>query len=63
MGLGKTIQVISLLLVSNKQADSPRKPSLLVLPASLLANWKAELYRFAPSLSLLSRMTPVFSSP
>ncbi|MCZ6672468.1 MAG: DEAD/DEAH box helicase, partial [Verrucomicrobia bacterium] len=27
------------------------KPSLLVLPASLLANWKAELTRFAPSLS------------
>jgi non-specific serine/threonine protein kinase len=51
MGLGKTIQVISLLLVSNKQAGSPRKPSLLVLPASLLANWKAELGRFAPSLT------------
>jgi non-specific serine/threonine protein kinase len=51
MGLGKTIQVISLLLVSRKQAGSPRKPSLLVLPASLLANWKAELDRFAPSLT------------
>ena len=26
-------------------------PSLLVVPASLIANWKAELSRFAPSLS------------
>ncbi len=27
-----------------------RKPSLLVLPASLLGNWKAEMARFAPTL-------------
>ena len=48
MGLGKTMQVISLLLILNKQRR--RRPSLLVLPASLLANWKDELDRFAPSL-------------
>ncbi|NCP07846.1 MAG: ATP-dependent helicase [Deltaproteobacteria bacterium CG_4_8_14_3_um_filter_51_11] len=47
MGLGKTIQVLSLLLTI-KQSSS--KPSLLVLPASLLANWKAEIKRFAPTL-------------
>ena len=47
MGLGKTIQVIALLLTRKKEAA---KPSLLVLPASLLANWKAELERFAPGL-------------
>ncbi|MGO8693415.1 MAG: DEAD/DEAH box helicase [Rectinemataceae bacterium] len=47
MGLGKTIQVIALLLLVKREA---REPSLLVLPASLLANWKAELDRFAPSL-------------
>ena len=50
MGLGKTIQVLSLLLVLRGQADRPRRPSLLVAPASLLANWAAELERFAPSL-------------
>ena len=51
MGLGKTMQVISLLLIlKKKQSD---KPSLLVLPASLLGNWKAELERFAPSLRCL----------
>ena len=48
MGLGKTIQVLALLLVL--QRKKVNKPSLLVLPASLLANWKAEIDRFAPSL-------------
>ena len=51
MGLGKTMQIIALLLVLKKNRSD--KPSLLVLPASLLANWKAELDRFAPSLNCL----------
>ncbi|MBE7490217.1 MAG: DEAD/DEAH box helicase [Planctomycetes bacterium] len=46
MGLGKTIQVISLLLL----ARGGKQPSLLVVPASLMANWVSELDRFAPSL-------------
>ena len=52
MGLGKTIQIISLLLTlkETKKKKSSTKPSLLVLPASLLANWKAEIKRFAPTL-------------
>ncbi len=49
MGLGKTIQVLALLLMLKRQKNGS-KPSLLVLPASLLANWKTELDRFAPSL-------------
>ena len=48
MGLGKTIQVLALLLVLKKQHSG--KPSLLVLPASLLANWKSEIDRFTPTL-------------
>ena len=51
MGLGKTIQVIALLLVMKRQG--PTRPSLLVAPASLLANWAMELERFAPSLTFL----------
>ena len=53
MGLGKTIQVLSLLLVLKNEAEKQRKPSLLVAPASLLANWAAEIARFAPSLDAI----------
>jgi non-specific serine/threonine protein kinase len=53
MGLGKTIQVLSLLLLQKERTISERKPSLLVAPASLLANWAAEIARFAPSLKAL----------
>jgi non-specific serine/threonine protein kinase len=57
MGLGKTVQVIGLLL-HRKSArttgeTSRARSSLLVVPASLLANWKAELQRFAPALAFL----------
>ena len=48
MGLGKTIQVLSLLLVQKNQASRKPKPCLLVAPASLLANWAAEIARLRP---------------
>jgi len=50
MGLGKTLQVIALLAVEKKHQRKAAPPSLVVAPASLLANWRAELARFAPSL-------------
>jgi hypothetical protein len=62
MGMGKTIQVLSLLLLRKRRlgqrgpADEPSRtarPSLLVAPASLLANWMGEIERFAPSLKAL----------
>jgi superfamily II DNA or RNA helicase len=56
MGLGKTIQVLALLLVLKREstnAAAAHQPSLLVAPASLLANWAAEAERFAPGLRLL----------
>jgi superfamily II DNA or RNA helicase len=68
MGLGKTIQVIALLLVlkqdhevartenkgeRNTPSDKAVKPSILVVPASLIGNWAAELEKFAPSLTPL----------
>ena len=48
MGLGKTIQVLGLLLVLAQKGE--HGPHLLVVPASLLGNWRAEMARFAPSL-------------
>jgi SNF2 domain-containing protein/SNF2 helicase protein/helicase-like protein len=48
MGLGKTIQVLALLLTLKAG-----QPSLLVAPASLLANWASELERFAPDLKAI----------
>ncbi|MGH8296516.1 MAG: DEAD/DEAH box helicase, partial [Steroidobacteraceae bacterium] len=69
MGLGKTLQVIALLLHLKGQRTGTRAakrpaagsgrgldeplPSLVVAPASLLANWKSELERFAPTLRVL----------
>ena len=53
MGLGKTIQVLALLLILKRQAGTTPRPSLLVAPASLLANWAAEIERFAPGLKAL----------
>lgn len=49
MGLGKTIQTISFLLDLKK--DKKKQASLLVVPASLIANWKAELAKFAPTIT------------
>lgn len=51
MGLGKTVQIISLLLSMKDDVEQPSRPSLLILPASLLANWKAEMQQFAPTLT------------
>ncbi|MBI4873694.1 MAG: DEAD/DEAH box helicase [Acidobacteria bacterium] len=53
MGLGKTIEVLALLLVLKGQAGAKPRPSLLAAPASLLANWAAEIERFAPDLKIL----------
>jgi non-specific serine/threonine protein kinase len=53
MGLGKTIQVLALLLALKSQQNSTSAPSILVAPASLLANWASEIERFAPSLRAL----------
>ncbi len=45
MGLGKTVQTIAVLL--SRAAEGPQ---LVVVPASVLFNWREELSRFAPSL-------------
>ncbi len=49
MGLGKTLQIITFL---QKQANLKKSPNLIVLPTSLLFNWKNELEKFAPTLRI-----------
>ncbi|MCU0081728.1 DEAD/DEAH box helicase [Streptococcus danieliae] len=48
MGLGKTLQAISFLVLNLKVGEK----SLIVAPSGLLYNWKAELERFAPDLTV-----------
>lgn len=49
MGLGKSVQFISVLLSNNDEKDETL-PSLIVCPSSLVLNWKKEIEKFAPSL-------------
>ena len=52
MGLGKTLQVLSLLLkLKEEGAINEKEKALVVVPTGLLTNWKAEIEKFAPSLS------------
>ena len=47
MGLGKTVQILALL------AGKRKGPALIVVPKSLIFNWKQEAARFAPKLKVL----------
>jgi hypothetical protein len=52
MGLGKTIEMLAHLLLE-KESGRANLPTLVVAPTSLMANWRAEAERFAPSLKVL----------
>ena len=45
MGLGKTLQALAVML-----ARAANGPALVVMPTSLIGNWRSEALRFAPSL-------------
>jgi len=57
MGLGKTAQALAHLLLE-KEAGRLDRPALVVLPTSLVFNWKREAERFAPTLAVLSLHGP-----
>ena len=57
MGLGKTAQTLAHLLLE-KEAGRLDRPALIVLPTSLIFNWKNEAARFAPGLTILSLHGP-----
>ena len=52
MGLGKTAQTIAHITVEYA-AGRLTRPALIVVPTSLVANWTAELNKFAPSLKVV----------
>ncbi len=52
MGLGKTLQVLTLIDTWKQRGAITPLPVLVVMPASLLANWKAEAARFTPDLKV-----------
>lgn len=53
MGLGKTVQILTLLLLHKQNNQTTKnRPSLLIVPASLLSNWQKESNKFTPSLKL-----------
>jgi SNF2 family DNA or RNA helicase len=49
MGLGKTLQTIALLT-----SIKDNGPSLVVLPTSLIGNWKSEISKFSPLLNVIT---------
>ena len=53
MGLGKTIQVLALFMrrkAATAAAGAPHRPSLVVVPKSLVFNWMDEAQKFSPNL-------------
>jgi len=57
MGLGKTIQVLALLLRRKAEvtaAGLPHRPSLVVVPKSLVFNWMDEARKFSPELRVVN---------
>ncbi len=54
MGLGKTLQVLGLFQHErDTRKNGQSLPALLVVPASLLGNWRQEAQRFAPALNMV----------
>ena len=51
MGLGKTAQTIAHIVIEHAEGRLDR-PALIVVPTSLVANWGAELEKFAPHLTV-----------
>ncbi|CAN5872376.1 hypothetical protein BH24ACI5_BH24ACI5_18030 [soil metagenome] len=58
MGLGKTVMVLALLDARRTDQGGPRRPSVAVVPRSLVFNWMAEATRFAPELRVLDYTGP-----
>lgn len=61
MGLGKTVMTLAMLQAQKEAAimgkdgrDDAARPTLLVMPTSLLYNWELEAQKFTPSLRVMA---------
>lgn len=50
MGLGKTLQIIGYLV---NQIETGQKKNLIICPATLIENWRREIEKFAPQISIV----------
>ena len=57
MGLGKTVQTLAHIL-TEKEAGRLDRPALIVVPTTLIHNWREEAQRFAPELRVLDLHGP-----
>lgn len=53
MGLGKTVQILAMLENRIRAVKKKLPPTLVVVPKSLLFNWRQESERFTPELNVL----------
>ena len=53
MGLGKTVMVLALLDARRQGSAEKKAPSIVVVPRSLVFNWRDEAARFAPKLKVV----------
>ncbi len=58
MGLGKTVQVLALLDARRTAFEGAKRPSIVVVPRSLVFNWIREAERFTPKLRVLDHTGP-----
>jgi len=51
MGLGKTIQILAAILFYKERNKLENRPSLIIVPPTLISNWENEIKKFTPELS------------
>ena len=51
MGIGKTLQVLTLVL---SEKEESKGPALVIAPTSLVYNWVSEAEKFTPELKVLA---------
>ena len=51
MGLGKTIQILAAILFYKERNKLENRPSLIIVPPTLISNWENEIKNITPELS------------